>query len=667
MKSLQVMITTLALGLGMGMSGANAADGTPAVERLTAAGISEEVIGAYVENSNDDYALSSDDILRLERENVPDSVILQMLKHGGSGDYSSTVPLPTNSNNLTNPTNPTNPLVQSALATPSYPNVESGGNSYTPPVAPAPQATVPDSNDMNVSFFYQALAPEGTWHNDPSYGWVWTPAVAQAQSDWRPYAQDGHWTYTDQGWYWQSSYNWSWAAFHYGRWARSADYRWIWVPGTEWAPAWVNWRQSNDAYGWAPLPPEADFDVHAGFRFHGRDAGLNCDFGLRANDYAFVPCNRVLSTNIGSELLPQSRVTNIFNTSVTINNTYVYKDKHIVNEGLAVDRVAAQTHQAIRPVHLNDSRFSAGQPIPHEQRNGNTLAAFRPTIQPRAPITPAVIQERQAANAQKRADAATAAHQRVQEALAQRQATQAAHAADVKSRTDARQTQVQQQQQDRAAKSEAAQQKAQTLRAEQQKKAADQAAATKSAQELRQTQARAQAQQQQQDRAAKAEAAQRQAQTLRAEQQKKAADQAAAAKSAQELRQNQARAQAQQQQQDRAAKAEAAQRQAQTLRAEQQKKAADQAAATKAAQELRLTQSRAQAQQQQQDRAAKAEAAQQKAQTQRAEQQQQAATRAAAAKSAQEARQVKAQEQQQQRQADREVKSAEKKADRTRA
>jgi hypothetical protein len=30
---------------------------------------------------------------------------------------------------------------------------------------------------------------------------------------------------------------------------------WLWVPGYQWAPAWVSWRYGGDAVGWAPLAP----------------------------------------------------------------------------------------------------------------------------------------------------------------------------------------------------------------------------------------------------------------------------------------------------------------------------------------------------------------------------------------------------------------------------
>ena len=38
-------------------------------------------------------------------------------------------------------------------------------------------------------------------------------------------------------------------------------YGWYWVPGYEWAPAWVAWRNNNDYYGWAPLSPGLNVSV----------------------------------------------------------------------------------------------------------------------------------------------------------------------------------------------------------------------------------------------------------------------------------------------------------------------------------------------------------------------------------------------------------------------
>lgn len=104
---------------------------------------------------------------------------------------------------------------------------------------------------VDLGFFYDNLSSYGNWIERPSYGWVWTPS--QVSSSWRPY-QDGHWVWTDQGWTWISEEPYGWATYHYGRWYDDPEIGWSWVPGDEWAPAWVDWQAGDDYVGWAPLP-----------------------------------------------------------------------------------------------------------------------------------------------------------------------------------------------------------------------------------------------------------------------------------------------------------------------------------------------------------------------------------------------------------------------------
>jgi hypothetical protein len=112
------------------------------------------------------------------------------------------------------------------------------------------------SVDMNagaVTFdtFQGPLAPYGDWVVAGGYGRVWRPHVA---AGWRPYYY-GRWEWTSEGWLWVSDEPFGWAAYHYGRWTYDSYYGWLWVPGYQWAPAWVAWRYSGDVVGWAPLGP----------------------------------------------------------------------------------------------------------------------------------------------------------------------------------------------------------------------------------------------------------------------------------------------------------------------------------------------------------------------------------------------------------------------------
>src|SRR2546423_270695 len=139
-----------------------------------------------------------------------------------------------------------NSLVAIALAALAAPAAaQEPGEQWAAPQPEEPSVDV--SVDMAapgaaVSFdtFPDALAPSGDWVVVSGYGRVWRPHVAVG---WRPYSY-GNWVWTDEGWLWVSdpSEPWGWGPYHYGRWAYGASYGWIWVPGYQWAPAWVSWR-----------------------------------------------------------------------------------------------------------------------------------------------------------------------------------------------------------------------------------------------------------------------------------------------------------------------------------------------------------------------------------------------------------------------------------------
>jgi probable HAF family extracellular repeat protein len=118
---------------------------------------------------------------------------------------------------------------------------------------------VSESNEENYDVFYTKLSSEeGSWVEAGNYGYCFRPRVS---GDWKPY-RDGHWVWTDRGWFWDSNERFAWATYHYGRWVNINGTGWCWVPGNQWAPAWVSWRESDQNVGWAPLPPEADVSVN---------------------------------------------------------------------------------------------------------------------------------------------------------------------------------------------------------------------------------------------------------------------------------------------------------------------------------------------------------------------------------------------------------------------
>jgi hypothetical protein len=188
--------------------------------------------------------------------------------------------------------------------------------------------------------FYDRLAPEGRWFYDDDYGYVWQPNAAESTSNWRPYT-DGHWVWTDRGWFWDSNEDFGWATYHYGRWVMVAGVGWVWIPGDQWAPAWVSWRQTDDDdyVGWAPLPPEATFSVNVGFHpwcDNYYDIGPAAFAFIRIVDFG-RPSYREFCAPPQQNLVLIKRTTNV--TNITYNNNVIY------NNGPQYQRVSQLVQQ----------------------------------------------------------------------------------------------------------------------------------------------------------------------------------------------------------------------------------------------------------------------------------------------------------------------------------
>ncbi|MGY3054668.1 hypothetical protein ACVWYG_002875 [Pedobacter sp. UYEF25] len=167
------------------------------------------------------------------------------------------------------------------------------------------------SNDSNVSLqtFYDELSPYGTWIQDPRYGYVWRPDVDQ--NEFRPYYTQGRWAMTEYGNTWVSNYDWGWAPFHYGRWVYNSYRQWIWLPDTNWGPAWVDWRSGGGYYGWAPMGPRININISFGRRYV-----------VPTYCWNFIPQRSIYSNSYSRYNYGQNNVY-IRNTTI-INNTYVY-------------------------------------------------------------------------------------------------------------------------------------------------------------------------------------------------------------------------------------------------------------------------------------------------------------------------------------------------------
>ncbi|MCX6879794.1 MAG: hypothetical protein NTW21_39220, partial [Verrucomicrobia bacterium] len=220
------------------------------------------------------------------------------------------------------------------------------------PVEPLPVA--------DYGMFYDSLSSYGSWFEAPDYGYVWQPAVVRTVG-WRPY-MDGSWVCTNHGWTWLSNEPFGWACYHYGRWALLRSRGWVWVPGDQWAPAWVCWRESGSHIGWAPLPPET-----LGWRDCTWDSTVETRFGISAGWFNFVAI-----THFASPIRPHC-------LPVADNLNYHRQTTNITN---------IRCHE--RSVFVGGPRYqdlcrSIGRPAPYyqlnlnqHQRPGRDLMAMRP-------------------------------------------------------------------------------------------------------------------------------------------------------------------------------------------------------------------------------------------------------------------------------------------------
>ena len=203
--------------------------------------------------------------------------------------------------------------------------------------------------------FYSPLAVHGAWIEVGTYGRCWRPA--HVALEWRPYSY-GHWVWTDCGWYWESDEPWAWACYHYGSWVYDPVHAWIWIPGIEWGPAWVEWRVGGGYIGWAPLAPP---HVH---------------ISLGAPHFVFVQTAR-----FHDRVRPS---TVIVNQTTIINNTTVIKNirhetrtiagvgakKVVINEGPGVGVIEKATGKKVKTASIRELAENTAVPAEVKAKGG---------------------------------------------------------------------------------------------------------------------------------------------------------------------------------------------------------------------------------------------------------------------------------------------------------
>ena len=240
-------------------------------------------------------------------------------------------------------------------------------------------AAPPLKADLEVSFdyFYEALAPYGDWVEVEGYGPCW--AARDVDQDWSPYTE-GQWVYTDAGWTWVGDEPFAGIVYHYGRWIQVSGLGWCWVPGYDWGPAWVAWRDNEEYVGWAPLPPEVVWEQTSG-------VGVWVDevYGIGPSFYSFCHHRDLGERHLRSVILARNWNTTILVQTVNITNiTYNTESSVVYCGGPSYERACRYSSRPISALRLDRREDFHGhdhhQPLPGGSIVGATLAVVAPRV-----------------------------------------------------------------------------------------------------------------------------------------------------------------------------------------------------------------------------------------------------------------------------------------------
>jgi hypothetical protein len=198
----------------------------------------------------------------------------------------------------------------------------------------APQYAYEQSAGISDPYdFVQPLNPYGSWVQYPGYGLVFVPARAVVGANFRPYT-NGHWEHTEWGWTWVDHHPFGWATGHYGRWFFDANYGWAWLPGTQWGPAWVTWRNGGGHIGWAAMPPGS---IYGGA------------YSVYDTSWVFVSTSNFGATSVGGYLVTGSAYRGCYASTYPSRSTVVVYGRNTYR-GPDYDEVRRETRVIHRPI-----------------------------------------------------------------------------------------------------------------------------------------------------------------------------------------------------------------------------------------------------------------------------------------------------------------------------
>lgn len=330
------------------------------VIKLVRAGVDVGIIQTFITNSSSTFNLDADKIIALKDVGAPNDLAALMMAHDHllQAQFAAAIPLPATPPDL---------AIPAPTAQPVPPPVDDSQNA-SPSLAPA----------VTVDYFYNLLAPYGHWVALEGYGRCWQPGVAAYHPEWQPYADHGHWVYTNLGWYWVSDYSWGWVPFHYGRWLHDTRLGWCWCPDSVWGPAWVVWRTSDDYCGWAPLPPGSEYVDGSGFIYDGSVVAPDSDFGLAQESFIFVNLLDFCDPYPARHRIAPSRQAFVYHQTTALNHFDRDDRLGFINRGIEPTRVTRVTHVPIRPLAIHETPGMVGLFGHGEAVRGSSVVVNRP-------------------------------------------------------------------------------------------------------------------------------------------------------------------------------------------------------------------------------------------------------------------------------------------------
>jgi uncharacterized protein DUF6600 len=283
--------------------------------------------------------------------------------------------------------------------------------------------------EVTLDVFYDALSPYGEWIEHEYYGYIWQPVGVDEY--WKPY-RDGNWQYSEEGWIWVSDEPWGWATYHYGRWVPDDYYGWIWIPGVDWAPAYVEWYDSPGYIGWSPRPPDTSFFLSIGIavgsgygyyspyyyepyyyggygyykKHYGKHYRKKHRYGHRApaSHSTYVPDYSFSHKNAKLVALDRPHNLVVHRNSKNINNVKVQSNR-IVNRGpdrLSIERRTGKKINRVNLVERDLVQVRGKREV--NQLKGNQYNIYRPNVVKRGNEAPRKISKRHDERRNRQAD-----------------------------------------------------------------------------------------------------------------------------------------------------------------------------------------------------------------------------------------------------------------------